>query len=78
MDIRILTSARKHGYNDDEIVTMIGRAFKRLTDQQNKDKHLLYCFDKKANLVEIGYESDGQTAVVFHCMRFHNPRKVIR
>jgi hypothetical protein len=78
MNIRILPSAHKHGYSDDEIMVMMGRAFKRLTDSQNKDKHLLYCFDNNANLVEIGYEANGQTAMVFHCMRFHNTRRVQR
>jgi hypothetical protein len=76
MEIRILQSALRHGYGEDEIVAMIGRAFKRATDSKNSNKHLLYCFDNNTNLVEIGYESDGQVAVVFHCMRFHNIRRV--
>jgi len=76
MEIKILPSANKHGYRDDEIIAIIERSFKRVTDSNNKNKHLLYCFDDSANLVEVGYESDGRTAVVFHCMRFHNVRRI--
>jgi hypothetical protein len=72
----MIESAKKHGFLEGEIIGMIGRAFNRKSSTKDPNKHLLYAFDKNANLVEIGYESDGQTAIVFHCMRVHNPRKV--
>jgi hypothetical protein len=74
--IKVIESAKKHGFSEGEIIEMIGRAFKRKSNTKDSNKSLLYAFDKNANLVEIGYERDGQTAVVFHCMRVHNSGKV--
>jgi hypothetical protein len=76
--IKIIDSAKKHGFTEEDILAMIGRAFNRKTDTRNPNKHLLYAFDSNANLVEIGYESGGTDAVVFHCMRVHNSRKAKR